>query len=198
MTTKRLREFINERVNSNFMEKKNLLTVFLKIPRPNDNDRLSLFKKLNSCQQYSRDRNGRMFEDIIADALILNNVPFKRQVDIDDIGRITADIKTSRSDDCHHRLDFVVGDVRPNTNISEYTVLSCKTSCRERWKQDDWSLTSSPKMFYLLTLSNDYPPSAKFQESSTRKMITCSPKKKDGRFHQEDFDDLMAYLKHTN
>ena len=77
----------------------------------------------------------------------------------------------------------------------DYKVISCKTTCRERWTQDDWSYTFAPQLFILLTLSSDYPSSERFRESGTRKIITCMPKKKDDRIFKLNFEHLIDELR---
>jgi len=191
----RIRLFVSHRVNACFQDKQAILSEYMKLEVPNEADQMDLFARLNSRQQYSRDRNGRLFEQLVADILNENNLVFQRQVDIDERGIVVGYEKHNRIAKCHHRLDFVVGDVRLKTDIRQYFVLSCKTSCRERWKQDDWSLTCPPKGFYLLTLSDDYPPSEKFQESSRRRIVTLVPKKRDNRVFKETFDDIIEFLK---
>jgi len=46
----------------------------------------------------------------------------------------------------------------------------------------------------LLTISDDYPPTARFREDETRKIITCFPKKKDDRIYKLNFEDLIGEL----
>jgi hypothetical protein len=74
-------------------------------------------------------------------------------------------------------------------------VISCKTTCRERWTQDDWSFTFAPKLFILLTISNDYPPTERFREGEKRKIITCLPKQHDDRKFTLNFEDLIDELR---
>ena len=79
-------------------------------------------------------------------------------------------------------------------SIKEYKVISCKTTCRERWTQDNWSYKLIPKLYILLTISNDYPSSVRFEESSKRKIITCIPKKKEDRKFKLNFENLIDEL----
>ena len=51
-----------------------------------------------------------------------------------------------------------------------------------------------PKLYILLTISNDYPSSVRFEESSKRKIITCIPKKKDDRKFKLNFENLIDEL----
>ena len=73
-------------------------------------------------------------------------------------------------------------------------MISCKTTCRERWTQDDWSYTFAPKLYILLTISDDYPPTQRFREDTKRKIITCLPKKKDDRLFKLHFENLIDEL----
>jgi len=166
----------------------------MRLSCPNEADQQYLFARLNSRQQYSRDRNGRLFEQLVADVLNENGLLFQRQVDIDEYGFVVGYEKNNKTEKCYHRLDFVVGDVQLNADIRNCFVLSCKTSCRERWKQDDWSLTCPPRGYFLLTLSDDYPPSKKFQESNQRKIVTNVPKKRDDRLFKDTYDDMIHFL----
>ena len=96
---------------------------------------------------------------------------------------------------CYHVIDFVIGkNIEIGKPITDYQVISCKTTCRERWTQDDWSFTFAPKLFILLTTSNDYPPTERFREDTKRKIITCLPKLKDDRKFKLNFEDLIDVL----
>ena len=96
---------------------------------------------------------------------------------------------------CYHIIDFVIGEnIEVGKPITDFKVVSCKTTCRERWTQDDWSYTFIPKLYILLTISDDYPPTARFREDETRKIITCFPKKKDDRIYKLNFEDLIGEL----
>ena len=193
--TSRLHRLIQNRKDVDFETKLIHLNFYLQLESPCKTDQMSLFQKLNSQQQFSRDRNGRMFESVIADVLAECELTFKRQVDINKHGIVVGFENNSKTAKCYHRLDFVVGDVQLYSNIRDFFVLSCKTSCRERWKQDDWSLTHPPKGYYLLTLGDDYPPSKKFQESKSRRMITCFPKRRDDRLYKDNYEDVFLFLK---
>jgi len=69
-------------------------------------------------------------------------------------------------------------------------VISCKTSVRERWNQDEWTFEHKPRLYILCTLSTDYPNSEKFQEGTTRKIATYKVKKKDDRKYKLDLEDF--------
>ena len=96
---------------------------------------------------------------------------------------------------CYHIIDFVIGEnIDVGKSIADYKVISCKTTCRERWTQDDWCFTFAPKLYILLTISNDYPTTQRFREDARRKIITCLPKKKDDRLCKLNFENLIDEL----
>jgi len=137
--------------------------------------------------------NGAFFEKHVEDMLHANSIPFKRQVTIDANGNV---IGFGIKDKCNHILDIVVGtDIEIGKHISDFhCVMSLKTSARERWNQDQkWSFVHAPKLFLFLTI-NDPPPAERFQESDTRKIITCKPKKKDDRKFKLSLNDLISLL----
>jgi hypothetical protein len=64
-----------------------------------------------------------------------NGVYYKQQVTIDKCGIIVGFNERKRM---FHILDFVIGEnIEIGKSITEYKVVSCKTTCRERWTQDD-------------------------------------------------------------
>jgi len=137
--------------------------------------------------------NGAFFEKHVEDMLHANSIPFKRQVTIDANGNV---IGFGIKDKCNHILDIVIGtDIEIGKHISDFhCVMSLKTSARERWNQDQkWSFVHAPKLFLFLTM-NDPPPAERFQESDTRKIITCKPKKKDDRKFKLSLNDLISLL----
>ena len=122
-----------------------------------------------------------------------NNIPYKKQVTIDKSGIIVG--FNEKKGKCYHIIDFVIGEnIEVGKSITYYKVVSCKTTCRERWTQDDWSYTFIPKLYILLTISDDYPPTQRFREDETRKIITCLPKKKDDRLFKLNFENLIDEL----
>lgn len=149
-----------------------------------------IYNKIISDHQGNMQANGAFFEKYVEDMLHANSIPFKRQVTIDANGIV---IGVGIKDKCNHILDIVIGtDIEKGKHISEFPcVMSLKTSARERWNQDkEWSLNHAPKLFILLTMS-DYPPAERFQESDTRKIMTCTPKKKDDRKFKLSLNDLI-------
>jgi len=155
---------------------------------------LQIYKKSISIHQKNAQGNGAFLEnDIIKDILDKAGVSYRSQVSIDKEGVIFG--FNQKKSKCYHIVDFVIGDsISVDRNIHDFTVLSCKTTCRERWTQDDWSLQMPPKKYILITLSNDYPPSKRFREAEDRKIVTCIPKARDDRIYKLGFEDLLSEI----
>jgi hypothetical protein len=145
-----------------------------------------LYETSISIRQSNCNQDGIGFERVICKCLRKENIKYKTQVCIDQNGYITSR-KTN-----NNIIDIVVGNnITIGKHISDNVVISCKKSCRERWKQDGWSIIHKPQKYLLVTVSNDYPSSDKFSESVSRKIITCKPKKKDNRTFKLSFTDLI-------
>lgn len=157
-----------------------------------DKDTLTkLYHASVSIHQSNQQNSGSTLEKYIESVLDKNSIQYKSQVSIDHDGKILGfGIKKK----CFHVVDVVTGDVTIGSSITDYTVLSCKKTCRERWTQDNWSLTHAPKKFILITMSSDYPSSGRFEESARRKIITCDSKAKDDRIYKLTFDNLLDEL----
>jgi len=180
--------------NRNAKQKEIIQELKLILPTASEEELLRVYKKSISIHQSNVQGNGNFLEnDILVDMLNQNNIPYKQQVTIDQTGIIVG--FNHKKNKCYHIVDFVIGNIEIGHSITEYKVISCKTTCRERWTQDDWSYTFIPKLYILLTLSNDYPLSARFNESETRIIITCIPKKKDDRIFKLNFEHLIDVLK---
>lgn len=144
-----------------------------------------------SIHQSNQQNSGLTLEKYIESVLDKNCIQYKSQVSIDHDGKILGfGIKKK----CFHVIDVIIGDVTVGSSVTDYTVLSCKKTCRERWTQDNWSRTHPPKKFILVTMSADYPSSDRFEESAKRKIITCKPKAKDDRTYKLTFDTLLDEL----
>ena len=193
--------FDNQYVLSKIEERKN--SINLKIiqelkqiaPLLNENECLELYNKSISMHQSKNQTNGNFLEnDILVSVLDSNKIPYKKQVTINNLGLIVGfNIKKEK---CYHIIDFVIGEnIEIGKSITYYKVVSCKTTCRERWTQDDWTYTFVPNLYILLTISNDYPLSQRFREDKKRKIITCNPKKKDDRLFKLNFENLIDELK---
>jgi hypothetical protein len=159
-----------------------------------DVELLQLYNKSISIHQSKIQGNGDFLEnDILVGVLDKNNIPYKKQVTINKSGIIVG--FNEKKGKCYHIIDFVIGEnIEVGKSITDYKVVSCKTTCRERWTQDDWSYTFAPKLYILLTISDDYPPTLRFREDTKRKIITCLPKKKDDRLCKLNFENLIDEL----
>jgi len=155
---------------------------------------LQLYNKSISIHQSKIQGNGDFLEnDILVGVLDKNNISYKKQVTINNSGIIVGFNK--KKGKCYHIIDFVIGEnIEVGKSITDYKVVSCKTTCRERWTQDDWSYTFAPTLYILLTISDDYPLSQRFREDTKRKIITCLPKKKDDRLFKLNFENLIDEL----
>lgn len=154
---------------------------------------LKLYATSISTFQSGKCKNGKSFESVIENQLRINSIPFISQLAIDKCGII---IGTGTIVEGHaHTLDILIGadsiEHIKGEHISNYVVISCKTSVRERWNQDEWTFEHKPKLYVLCTLSADYPNSAKFQESVNRKIATSKPKQKDDRKYKLDLEDCL-------
>jgi hypothetical protein len=189
-------QYVLSRIEENKSIKNTLIIQELKIIAPllNDIELLQLYNKSISIHQSKIQGNGNFLEnDILAGMLDENNIPYKKQATIDKSGIIVG--FNEKKGKCYHIIDFVIGkNIEIGKSITEYKVISCKTTCRERWTQDDWSYTFIPKLYILLTISDSYPPSTRFRESTQRKIITCCPKKKDDRLYKLNFENLIEEL----
>jgi hypothetical protein len=152
---------------------------------------MEFYNKSVSMHQSNIQGNGSFLEnDIIVSELVSKSIPFRQQVTINKDGIIVGFNEKKRK--CYHIVDFVIGDnIEVKKSITEYKVISCKTTCRERWTQDDWTFTYSPLKYILLTISNDYPTSIRFRENDNRKIITCFPRAKDDRKFKLNFENLI-------
>ncbi len=158
---------------------------------------IDIYTLTQICERYESGRqsmvqnNGDCLEQYIATHLRSNNIPFLQQVTIDSNGVISGfNEKKTR---CGHVIDIVVGsNIDIGNHISNHIVLSCKTTCRERWTQDDWTLKNAPSKYILITTTEDYPSSTRFAESHCRKIMTCSPKKNDERLYKLNFEELIG------
>jgi hypothetical protein len=192
-------KYVLSRIEENKISKNLKIIQELKkiAPLLNDADLLQLYNKSISIHQSKIQGNGDFLEnDILVGILDENNVPYRKQVTINKSGIIVG--FNEKKGKCYHIIDFVIGEnIEVDKSITDYKVISCKTTCRERWTQDDWSYTFIPKLYILLTISDDYPPTARFREDARRKIITCLPKKKDDRIFKLNFENLIHELQHS-
>ena len=159
---------------------------------------LRLYNNSISIHQGRMQKSGALLEKTLAGLLRASNIPFREQVTIDKYGIIVG-FNTTRRTKCYHVLDVVVGhDIVEGMSIEDFIVVSCKTTCRERWTQDNaWSHTFPPMLYILLTISNDYPPPVRFGETICRQIATCLPKvgAKDTRQFKLGFDGLIPLIR---
>ncbi len=170
-----------------------------------------IYEKCISIRQSCVSKNGATFENAIAKFLEINNVHFYQQVAINKNGIIISycsneckekDYKTDQTKTIDqtkiHIIDFIIVNDKSidiiGYDVRDVIVLSTKKTVRERWAQDEWTLKIVPRKYILLTASNDYPNSDKFQESAFRKIITCSPKKKDDRMYKLNYSHIVDEL----
>jgi len=187
--------YVIKQIDENKKNKTKKIIEELKLIYPLTEDMLiKLYNKSISIHQSNIQGNGDFLENnILVSQLLYNNIPFKQQVTINKDGLIVG--FNEKKSKCYHIVDFVIGDnIKMHASITEYKVISCKTTCRERWTQDDWTFTYSPLKYILLTISNDYPNSTRFRETDKRKIITCYPKMKDDRKYKLNFENIIDEL----
>ena len=189
-------QYVLSRIEENKISKNLKIIQELKqiAPLLSDIELLQLYNKSISIHQSKIQGNGDFLEnDILVSALDKNKIPYKKQVTINKSGIIVG--FNEKKGKCYHIIDFVIGEnIEVGKSITDYKVVSCKTTCRERWTQDYWSYTFAPKLYILLTISDDYPPTQRFREDTKRKIITCLPKKKDDRLFKLNFENLIDEL----
>jgi len=189
-------QYVLSRIEDNKISKNLKIIQELKqiAPLLSDVELLQLYNKSISIHQSKIQGNGDFLEnDILVGVLDKNNISYKKQVTINKSGIIVG--FNEKKGKCYHIIDFVVGEnIEVGKSITNYKVVSCKTTCRERWTQDDWSYTFAPILYILLTISDDYPPTQRFREDTKRKIITCLPKKKDDRTFKLNFENLIDEL----
>lgn len=189
-------QYVLSRIEENKNSKQSKVIEELKqiAPLLNDEKLLELYNKSISIHQSKIQGNGDFLEnDILVGILDKHNISYKKQVTIDETGKIVGFNEKRKK--CYHIVDFVIGEnIEVGASITEFKVISCKTTCRERWTQDDWSYTYAPNLYILLTISNDYPLSNRFREDIKRKIITCLPKKNDDRIFKLNFENLVEEL----
>lgn len=146
---------------------------------------MNLYDNAVTCFQ---SKAGAFLEKYVEDKLRDAGVAFRAQVGLDEKGYIVEGRGT-------HIPDIVFGDPRPGTHISNYVVMSLKTSSRERSKLDTaWTYKNPPKLFLYATLEDDYPQPEKFGESENRKLVCASTKKRDNRTFKLGFEDIIPEI----
>lgn len=144
---------------------------------------------LNHCNSYSQSRRsvgGKELETRIETHFTKEGQPYRRQVRIKD--GIIQDTKSTKG---MKIVDIVFGNPQPGDHISNYAIMSLKTSSRERASEDDWTLIYRPKLYLYASLKADYPAPEKFQESESRKLVCATPKPEDTRRFKLGFEDIL-------
>lgn len=188
-----LDEHIRETMKSKLLTSKTNLIASLRLEYPklsdwSDDEIGKLCDSSNSYAQSQRCKNGGNFEKCIEQILLDKGIEFDRQVPIDKDGYIT-DVKENSK-----IVDIIIGKRKVKQHISEYVVLSLKTSTRERYSEDDWTKVHKPKLYIYGTLNSDYPSPEKFEESESRKLMCVNPKKVDTRKFKLGFKNLFDVL----
>jgi hypothetical protein len=146
-------DYVIKKIEENKKNKMKKIIEELKLIYPlTDHILIDLYNKSISLHQSNIQGNGDFLEnDIVVSELLANNIPFKQQVTINNDGLIVG--FNEKKNKCYHIVDFVIGDnIKLETSITEYKVISCKTTCRDRWNQDDWNFTYNPLKYILLTI----------------------------------------------
>jgi hypothetical protein len=162
---------------------------FPKLTEWSDAEINELYNCNNSYSQSERCKNGGNFEKCIEQVLYGKNIRFAKQIPINKDGIIVSETKNNKI------VDIIIGSPTIGMHISNYIVLSLKTSTRERYSEDDWTKVHVPKLYLYGTLTTDYPSPEKFEESATRKMLCINPKKNDTRIFKLRFNDLHDLLR---
>lgn len=151
------------------------------------------YQKSISIHQCKNKETGDFLEKMVEKDLISKNLPYKKQVPIDENGIIVkrGDINTFQI------VDFLVGNyLEVGDSYTRNTYISCKISCRERWMQDNFTHAMPPILYLLICIKPDYPSSKKFGENSKRKILCACPKKKDDRKHKLNLEDAMDIIEY--
>lgn len=102
-----------------------------------------VYTACNSIAQRQRARRGKIFEKIIERMLEQRNIPYISQVSLDNNGVISQKKRGYVHD--------IIVNAKIGDKLSQKIVISCKTSLRERYKQD----TKIPcRLMYMVTLDN--------------------------------------------
>ena len=175
-------------------KKKEIVESLRKIVDLDDNVLYRLYDTSIHLRQIMVNSSGLCLENCISNVLRSHCIPYRQQVTINHDGKI---VKTNKGKNRLSVVDFIITCCERYDSINDHIMLSCKTTCRERWTQDNWTLTHQPSKYILITCSNDYPGSERFGESEKRKIITCSAKKRDDRKFKLGFESLIPEIMQT-
>ena len=146
-----------------------------------DEELSKIFSVAVSCFQ---SKGGKFLERHIEGLLKEANIPFKSQPHLNCEGIFVES-------DGITIPDIVFGNPQIGDSVTNFVVLSLKTTSRERAKLDDWTKKNPPKLFLYATLEDDYPQPKTFEEGPTRKLICATPKKRDLREFKLGFEHLI-------
>lgn len=104
------------------------------LPRENINEEIALniYTTCIGINQQHRAKKGKLLEKCIEDVLKENDIPYLSQAVVDTSGVIHAMRGKKKGVHVH---DFVI-NAAFGDSIEDKIILSCKTSLRERWRQD--------------------------------------------------------------
>lgn len=152
-------------------------------------DASDLYDITKSFRNSMVNRTGKTFESVIAEVLNDNGVSFVEQVSVD------LATNCFRKGSNEPVVDFVIKrnsvDDPIGKPISDYIIVSCKYTCRERYKQDDWTYAHEPMKYILLVGTDDYPK--KFIDTDKRVLLTLVPKRNDERKTADMLLNEVAY-----
>ena len=112
-----------------------------------------VYDKSVSIHNSAISRNGRALEKIIEKFLYDRNIPFLPQAAYDERGVIKKVKEWAVHD--------IIIDAKVGDNIENKVIISCKTSLRERWKQDETAAREC-KSLYLVTFNKPIKSLAKY------------------------------------
>lgn len=117
------------------------------LPRENINEEIAsnIYNMCVGLNQRNRAKKGKLLEKCIEDVLIESKIPYLSQAAVDTSGVIHASKGRRKGVHIH---DFIINASFGDT-IENKTILSCKSSLRERWRQD--ANLQCAKM-YMITL----------------------------------------------
>lgn len=168
---------------------KHITRLRMKFPEFKEYSDTRLNEIYNECVSCFQSKGGGAFLQIwVESALKKRNIPYSRQVHLDNKGFIVKSGGTSIP-------DIVFGNPVPGTHISDYPVMALKTSSRERWKTDlSLALKYSPKLFMYATITDDYPDPTTYGESDKRMLVCATPRAGDLRKYKLGFEDIEAVV----
>ncbi len=122
------------------------------LPRDVINEEIAhnVYKTCVSLNQKYRTQKGKLLEKCIEDVLKENDIPYLSQATVDTAGVIHA-LRGKRKG--VHVHDFII-DASFGDTIDNKIIISCKTSLRERWRQDANVKCAKMYMVTMDTCSN--------------------------------------------